>query len=94
MVKGENPPGLFVPAGPSHLPCAGWEDRQTLTSFVQSCAYNLDLPLSDVMAITWMSDVMAITWMSEKSNPCGPEPFLAAGRSLPQAITVNFRLAN
>src|SRR5262245_36049251 len=36
MVKGETRRGLFVPAGPSHLPCAGWEDRQTLTSFVQS----------------------------------------------------------
>src|SRR5215475_4039790 len=55
-----NPPGLFVPAGPSHLPCAGWEDRQTLTSFV---------PSSPSRPVLLRSDVMAITWMSEKSNP-------------------------
>jgi hypothetical protein len=84
MVKGK-PAGTVGPGGPSHLPCAGWEDRQTLTSFVQSSAYNLDLPLSDVMAITRMS---------EKSKPVDLAVTRKQVEVCGRPITVNFRLAN
>jgi len=56
-----------------------------LTSFVQSSAYNLDLPLSDVMAITWMS---------EKSNPVDLRRSSQQVEAGHKPITVNYRLAN
>src|SRR5882724_7202537 len=52
MVKGETRRDCWSPAGPSHLPCAGWEDRQTLNSFVQSSPSRPLQLRSDVMAVT------------------------------------------
>jgi len=46
MVNKRNPPGRSL-AGPSRLPCAGWEDQQTLTRRL----WRSLLP-GDVMAVT------------------------------------------